>query len=211
MGLTDLFYPKKCVLCEEMLEKGAFEFCHTCRSSWPELGRSSRKVPHTDRWAAVWKYEGHVRDSLIRYKFANRQSYAVPYGRMMALTVQRELDEPFDYIAYVPISAQRKRHRGYDQVELLAEVISKELRLPYRRVLTKIRHNDPQSGIEDAAMRRANVLNAYRVTKPEEVAGKHILLLDDIITTGATIGECARMLRLAGAETICGLSVAAKE
>ena len=76
--------------------------------------------------------------------------------------------------------------------------------------LRKIRHNRPQSGIDDQAKRRANVLGAYSAVCPQEVQGKRILLLDDIITTGATAGECARVLLTAGAKEVhCGFIAAA--
>lgn len=74
--------------------------------------------------------------------------------------------------------------------------------------LVKIRDNPPQSGITDDAKRRANVLGAYRVTDPARAAGKRILLLDDVITTGSTAGECARMLLIAGAKEVTCAAVA---
>lgn len=210
MGIKNLFFPAKCVLCGYLLRQGEVDFCHRCRCHWPQFGRPSHKVPYTDRWTAVWKYQDEVRDGLLRFKFGGRQSYAEAYGKQLALTVQRTFEEPFDCVVYVPISWRRRLKRGYDQVELLAQVAARELGLPCVKAVRKIRHTPPQSGIEDAAMRRANVLNAYRVIRPEAVAGHHLLLIDDIVTTGATMGECARMLRLSGAKTIHGLSVAAK-
>ena len=79
------------------------------------------------------------------------------------------------------------------------------------KLLKKIRNNPPQSGISGAAERRANVLGAYQVIQPERLAGMKILLLDDVITTGATAGECARVLLTAGAEEVhCGAVAAAR-
>ena len=100
------------------------------------------------------------------------------------------------------ISRQRKRSRGYDQVELIAKALSRELGIPAAPVLKKIRHTPPQSSLKSAAERRATVLGAYRVIAPDAVSGKRLLLLDDVITTGATASECARMLTMAGAAAI---------
>jgi predicted amidophosphoribosyltransferase len=94
-------------------------------------------------------------------------------------------------------------------VELIAHALCAELQITPVVCLKKIRHNPPQSGITSAAQRRANVLGAYKVPNPALVAGKRILLLDDIITTGATISECAKTLLAAGAKEIYGVAVAA--
>ena len=113
-----------------------------------------------------------------------------------------------DVLVWVPVSWQRRLARSYDQVELLARVISKELGIPVVRALKKIRHTPPQSSLKTAAERRANVLGAFRVVLPEAVAGKRVILLDDVITTGATLSECGRVLNLAGAAQIHGAALA---
>ena len=96
-------------------------------------------------------------------------------------------------------------------MELLAEAVGAELGMTPVCALKKIRHNRPQSGITGQAVRRANVLGVYRITDPQAVQGKRVLLLDDIITTGSTAGECARVLLTAGAKEVhCGLIAAAR-
>ena len=112
-------------------------------------------------------------------------------------------EEPeVDVVTWVPISRLRRFVRGYDQDELLARAVAAELNLPCRPLLTKIRHNRTQSGIQGYAKRRANVLGVYRCPEPEAVAKQRILLVDDILTTGATLSECARVLLTAGAKEI---------
>ena len=150
-----------------------------------------------------------MRERLLRYKFGGRESYARSYGRLLAMTLLEE-DWTYDRITWVPISRRRKLRRGYDQVELLARAAAKELGREAEPVLRKLRHNPPQSGIHGAAERRANVLGAYGLRKGVSVEGQRILLLDDIITTGATVSECARELLSAGAkEVVCGCVAAA--
>ena len=169
------------------------------------------KLPFLDGWTAVWYYEGAVRRSLLRYKFHGARSYADCYGRMLAMKTQQNWPEGVDVLTWVPVSTLRKLRRGYDQVELLAEAVGSELGLTPVRVLKKIRHNKPQSGIVGQAQRKANVLGVYRVIAPELIRGKRILLLDDIVTTGATVGECARVLLTAGAsEVYCGAVAAVR-
>jgi ComF family protein len=123
-------------------------------------------------------------------------------------TFYRQFRDKYDLIAWVPVSRLRKLKRGYDQVELIANALCNELQIMPEVCLKKIRHNPPQSSIPSAAQRRANVLGVYKVPAPELVAGKRILLLDDIITTGATISECAKTLMAAGAKEVYGVAVA---
>lgn len=208
--LRELVFPSKCILCRKKLATGEQDLCKSCRISVPRWAPGGRKLQFLDSWASVWYYEGYTRASLLRYKFRNARYYAAGYGRLLAMKLLEEHPEGFDAITWVPISTLRKFRRGYDQVELLAKAVGRELGMKPVRMLKKTRHNPPQSGLKDFSQRRANVLGAYRVTDPEIVRGKRILLLDDVITTGATAGECARVLLTAGAAQVhCGAVAAA--
>ena len=199
-------FPPKCVLCGKVLQEQETDFCSACRMDAPVCPVDRRKkLPFLDSWLGVWYYEGSVRHSLLRYKFHGVRSYADAYGRMLAMKLLQTHPEGFDMLTWVPISSLRKFKRGYDQVELLSAVVARELEMQATPLLKKVRHNKPQSGILGDAQRRANVLGAYRVIDPELLKDKKILLLDDIITTGATVSECARMLLTAGAKEVhCG-------
>jgi ComF family protein len=208
--ILDLCFPPKCVLCHKILEKEETDLCHSCRTEISECGKSKRAIPFIESWLALWYYEGKVRSSLLRYKFGGHRGYAKVYGRLLAMKLLRDSSEEFDILTYTPISRLRKFRRGYDQVLLLAEAVGAELGTEVVPTLKKIRHNPPQSGIGDAAHRRANVMGVYQAVNPARFAGKRILLLDDIITTGATASECARVLLTAGAkEVICAAIAAA--
>lgn len=207
--LLRLLFPPKCVLCGNVLEKEETDLCRRCRVEAPYYPAGKSKRQFLDSFAAVWYYEGSVRKSLLRYKFHNARGYAPAYGRMLAMKLVSQGQEGFDVLTWVPVSPQRKARRGYDQVELLARAVGKELGMEPVAILEKIRHNRPQSGLRDASERRANVLGVYRVRSPEAVAGKRVLLLDDILTTGATAAEAARVLRTAGAEEVHCAAVAA--
>ncbi len=199
-----LLFPDKCLLCGKVLGRGELDLCGDCRASTQEFAQDGRGIAGIRALTAVWYYDGQVRESIVRYKFHGRRGYAPGYGRALAMRVARDLPMP-DVIVGVPISAKRLRERGYDQVELLAKAVSRELGIPCVRALDKHRDNRANSSLESAKERFANVRDVYRVTAKELVAGKRVLLIDDVITTGATMGECARMLRLAGAaEVICG-------
>ena len=207
--LLHLFFPPRCVLCRKALEKDETDLCHDCRTGAPYCPNIKRKLQFLDSFAAVWYYEGSVRGSLLRFKFHGARSYAASYGRLLAMRLRETYPEEFDILTWVPVSRLRKLRRGYDQVELLARAVGRELDMEPVPTLRKIRHNRQQSRIADDAKRRANVLGAYRVTDPALIRGKRVLLLDDILTTGATVGECARMLLTEGAKEVHCAAVAA--
>ena len=199
--ISRLLFPPKCVLCRKVLDENETDLCHDCRSHTQECSKRTKKLPYLAGWTALWYYEGDVRRSILRFKFHNARSYAESYGRMLAMKLLQE-EIPFDLLTWAPISRMRKWKRGYDQVELIAQAVGRELGIAPVATLKKRRNNPPQSGIRDAARRRANVFGVYQVLDPNLICGKRILLLDDIMTTGATAGECARVLLTAGAEEI---------
>ena len=207
--LMELLFPPKCVLCRKLLKSGEIDLCRECRADAPEYAGKKINIRFLDSFAAVWYYEGNVRRSLLRFKFYNARSYGVFYGRILAMRLQREYPDGFDMLTWVPVSRLRKLRRGYDQVELLAKAVGRELGLSPVPTLKKIRNNRPQSRLKDPAARRANVLGAYRLLEGAAVKGKRVLLLDDILTTGATAGECARVLLSAGAKEVHCAAVAA--
>lgn len=210
--LTRLLFPPKCVLCAGLLDKEQTHFCHRCRTQWEYFSKSKRKITFVAQWTGVWYYSGDVKNSIRRFKFANARSYATAYAQQLAVKLQQEEMTDFDILSWIPVSPQRKWKRGYDQGELLAQALSEELGCSYQRVLHKIRDNEPQSGISNAAKRRANVQGAYQVVDPRQIRGKRILLVDDVITTGSTALECGKTLMIGGADkvTLAAVAVADK-
>lgn len=210
-GISRLLFPPKCLLCRKLLDSEELDLCRDCRVDGPECRHYQKKFPFIDSWVAVWYYEEQARRSVLQYKFYGARSYVKGYARLLAMRLEEEYPEGFDLLTWVPTSALRKLRRGYDQVQLLADAVGQELGMEPVKLLKKTRHNRPQSGIIGQAQRRANVLGVYRVENEDLLKGKRILLLDDIITTGATAGECARMLLTAGAKEVhCGAVAVAR-
>ena len=199
-----LLFPPKCTLCGKLLTKDETDLCHICRVEAPVHPAKGKNIPFVAQSCVLWYYKDNVRDSLHRYKFSGRQSYAPVYGRLLAMKLRQELPD-FDILTWIPISSRRLRKRGYDQVELLANAIGEELGIAPVKTLTKIRDNKPQSRLSSLPARKANVLGVYQAFEPARFAGKRVLLLDDIVTTGSTVGEASRVLLTAGAkEILCG-------
>ena len=210
-GFWNLLFPPKCVLCRKLLSRQEQDLCRRCRIEAPEYPMPKNHISFVAGWTAVWYYRGDVRESLLRYKFRNVRSYAGCYGRQIAELLRSHDWTYFDLVTWVPVSAARKAERGYDQVELIAQEVAKELNLPLVPTLKKIRNTLPQSGFSRPDQRLANVKNVYIVPDRQRILEKRILLLDDIITTGATVCECSRVLSIAGAKKIYCASVAAAE
>ena len=205
--LVQLLFPAKCVLCGRLLKNVETDLCRDCRVEAPYYRNTKRKPQFLDSFAAIWYYEGTARASVLRYKFRGRRSYAAAYGRFVAMALGRQ-ERDYDLLTWIPISPQRRLARGYDQVELVARAAGRELGQAPVSTLKKIRNNRPQSGIVGEAARRANVLGVYRA-RDVDLSGKRVVLLDDILTTGATASEAARVLKTAGAAEVHVVVVAA--
>lgn len=199
--MKSVIFPPKCVLCGRILEWEERDLCAGCRKNAPVfLGRPDAH-PHLAKCICLWYYKDNVRLGIRMFKFRGRRAYAKGYGRLLAEKLS-SLSLEFDVLTWAPVSLPRLIRRGYDQSALLAKELGKNLGRKPVRTLYKHRNPPPQTSCNGAAARRANVLGAYRCTNPALVRGKRILLIDDIVTTGSTAGECARVLLTAGAKEV---------
>lgn len=199
--VLDLLFPPKCPFCGTLLEKEQL-LCPNCQRELPWLSGQAgeTRVELTEGCVSALRYEGLVRSAIHDYKFHNRSARSVPFGLLVSQAVQ-DAEIKADMVSWASLSKKRLRKRGYDQGELLAKEVGKRLNLPVLRTLNK-EERPAQSGIEGEAARRANLLGAYTAVEPEKFCGKRILLVDDVVTSGATLSECAKTLLLAGAKEI---------
>ena len=204
--LLDLLYPPKCAFCRKLVTDGRM-LCPDCERALPvpEKEKQSKKISGLAVCLSPLYYTGDVRQSLHRYKFQGAAAYYRIYAELMAACV-REHGLTADLVTWVPLSRKRLRRRGYDQARLLAEEVAERLALPCEQTLEKIRNNPAQSGTSGAEERQKNVRGVYRAVT--SFAGEHVLLVDDIVTTGATLSEAAKELLNAGAEQVSGLTLA---
>lgn len=207
--VLDLLYPPRCAFCQELLAGGWRGCCKSCLDELPFVPSQmqSQSFPHIDKCVSPLYYKDIVRDSLHRYKFQSKTAYAEIYSCFMAKSID-ENAVSCDIITWVPLSRKRKRCRGYDQAELLARDIAKIKALPCRRLLKKLRDTKPQSSTGGKEKRKANIKGAYAPVDPQYIKDKRILLVDDIVTTGSTLSEAAKMLRAAGAAAVCCATLA---
>lgn len=210
-AFLDLLYPPKCVFCGAFLPARDPGFCETCEKNLPFTKNGGKQSGNffTVCLSPLY-YEEDVRTAMLGYKFRKNASACVPFGHLLARHLESYLEDEIDMITWVPLSRRRLNQRGYDQAKLLAQETAVHLGLPCMPLLKKTVHTAQQSMTGSMEKRRANISGAYTVPDPSLVKGKRILLIDDIVTTGATFSECARTLGMSGAERVCCAAVARK-
>ncbi|HZU27343.1 MAG TPA: ComF family protein [Bryobacteraceae bacterium] len=148
-------------------------------------------------------FENELRELIHLFKYGRIRPLAKPLGDLMALALPRS--ERFDVVVPMPMHWLRRWRRGFNQAELLARTIARRASVPVRRLVRRAKWTTPQAGLTNA-QRRHNVQRAFRVSG--NVDGMRILLVDDVLTTGATAGACAAVLKRAGAARVAVLTVA---
>lgn len=201
-GLLDLVYPTRCILCRERISPGRPRICDRCQRITPSAEGGSKTGDFYSACVSALYYEGAARDAILRYKFQGTRAYAPAFGELVAERVYAELDGRYDILSWVPLSPDRLRERGYDQTRLIAENAAGRLCRELVPTLKKRRGVHPQSLAGDKARRRENITGAFTVLDPALIADRKILIIDDIVTTGATLSECAKTLLLAGADEV---------
>jgi ComF family protein len=204
--LLDLLYPPKCAFCQKLTQDGRM-LCPACEKTIARTGADAarRDIPNLALCLSPLYYTGAVRRSLQRYKFRGAAAYYRVYAELMTACL-REQGGEYDRVSWVPLSRRRLHERGYDQARLLAEEVARQIDLPCERLLYKTKNNRRQSNTRSMRERFDNVKGVY--TCCGAPAGKRILLIDDIVTAGATLSEAAGVLLNAGAKSVTGLTVA---
>ena len=219
-------YPENitCDLCgKELFGKERGAFCAECRKALPIIkGRicafcgvpMDNDATYCDRCQNSKSVLTKNRAALEYTDEARRMIYGVKFGGkryllkdLAVLMTDTYLSEGFtaDVLTYVPMTIGEKRTRGFNQSEILAEEIATRLKLPVSDELTKIRNTKAQKKLT-AKERAANLEGAFRVTNPDAFKNKDVVIVDDVYTTGATLSECASVLRKAGAKSVSGLT-----
>ena len=203
-GLLDFFFPRRCPFCGRVA--GRALLCPKCETDLPRCDRV--RTGAFGECAAPLYYEGSVRDAILAFKFKGRIEHLNCFGVLMAEKAAEVYADRFDAVTWVPVSKKRLKKRGFDQARMLCASLCVDWHIDPQETLRKTGDNPPQSGIDDPAARRANVLDMYEPVSPENIAGKRFLLIDDIVTTGATLAECVRVLKAAGAADVVSLTLA---
>jgi len=217
-GLVDVLWPALCAGCSRVCQSAA-AFCAECEASLcplPEVRcqrcaepgafpsevcpRCRDRPPPFERVFAPFIHEGPVAAAVHRFKYEDRPELAGPLGALVAASVPESARKGLTAVAAIPLHGARYRSRQYDQAQLLARRVAKALRLPFEpRALRRVRDTARQVG-ETLAAREANVRGAF--VGHGWMKGASVLLVDDVVTTGATARAAAQALLLAGARRV---------
>lgn len=205
-GILDFFFPRRCPFCGAPAGKDLL--CEKCRHSLPFTDEHALQTGTFGNCAAPLYYEDRVRDAILQFKFKGKLGGLSCFGMLMAQCAAEQYSGAFDAITWVPVSKKRLKKRGYDQTRYLTAALCVDWHVAPIETLRKVVDNPPQSSLESAEQRRANVLGVYEAVNTEQFCGKRLLLVDDILTTGATLSECVRVLKEAGAAEVMCLTLA---
>lgn len=200
----DFLFPSRCIFCRNVLKSGENQICGKCCDELPFTSGSniSRKGEFFDICVSPLYYSGNVRNAILRFKFKKKSGYAEFFSTLLSSCISETLSGKYDIISWVPTTKERRKQRGYDQAMLLSMATALKLDNVAVETLRKTSNSPPQSSLSGVERRHSNVLGTYEVSDPEIIRGKRILLIDDIITTGATLSECAKTLLESGAESV---------
>src|SRR2546421_12101149 len=223
-ALTSLFYPSTCVVCAANVERSEYlcadcqrraprivaPFCAKCSEPFPgaitqtfRCANCEHRVLHFECAVAAYRSRGLVRKLVHEFKYAKQRHLRYPVAGWPRETLSdpRLRGRHFDVIIPVPLHPARERERGFNQATLLAELLATSTTAPLRTALERTRYTTTQTAY-DRAERMENLHGAFRLRKNRDVRGLHVLLIDDVLTTGSTLSECARVLRKAGAVSV---------
>ncbi|MBI1748522.1 MAG: ComF family protein [Acidobacteria bacterium] len=234
-GVLSLVYPDFCKICGAFVAQSRNAsicedcwdgirrienpICHGCglplpagyqqMASPPRCGECLFEAYPFDIGRAAAYYEGPLREAIHLFKFGRRRNLAHRLSDLLFHVYQEHrIHMPADAIVAVPLHASRLRERGFNQSELMAKELARRIRLPYDpTVLTRWRATPPQSG-QNKKARARNIHRAFQTRYPKRIENNAFLLVDDVFTTGATLTECARSLRAAGARAVYALTLA---
>jgi ComF family protein len=230
-GVFNLVFPDECRLCEQPLQnvsripvcpaclslpkplKAEF-FCRACRTpfvdAYPldehDLCTVCREsLVNFDAAYSFGSYEGPLRKLIHLFKYAKVESLALPLSRLLVQAMP--IDERFDVVIAMPMHWRKRWERGFNQAELLAKPVAKRCGLKMSTTFRRKRYTKAQAGLTEV-QRRENLKDSFFVRNAQQIAGKRILLIDDVFTTGATLRSAARALKAAGVAHVTALTLA---
>lgn len=232
----DFVFPAECQYCHGFLgNERIVIFCRTCWETislireprCPRCGQphTSKKIhesplplpcrvcrattPFFDRALAAAYYEDMLKEAIHQFKFRQKTALGNPLAQILATTLSKEFHLFNNHtVLPVPLHRTRQRQRGYNQSAILAKEVARHFHLPLvLNNLRRIRPTESQARLNGRKARQENVKDAFQVTSPAELCEKQVILVDDVMTTGATVNECAKTLKKAGVKSVLVLTV----
>ncbi len=211
-----LVYPAKCMICDSLLrEEASLMLCESCHTLLPRCEKGFVKMPsmpYIHQLFAAYYYDEGLDSAIHAMKFNHQPRLSETFGYLLYEEMDKVSYLPdWDMILPVPMHRRKKRERGYNQSELMALSLSRHLKIPvYSDLLIKTRYTRPQSSLKREE-RLMNLEGAFDVVNDTAIAGKNILLIDDVSTTGTTLNLCAKILYEKGAAFVYAAVIAIVE
>lgn len=200
-GVLHFITEPVCLCCGREIADGEKEYCAACETRPPSVLQNF----------AVWRYDKAMKKSIAAFKYGGRKEYADFYVRHMAAKIGKHLlRSGVTVLVPVPVSRKRRRYRGFNQAELLAKQLAKELGLLSADLLLRVKNTVPQSSLTPAERQRNladSIVWNEEAAKMLEKAPAAVAVVDDIYTTGSTMSACARVLREQGIQRVYGVCV----
>ncbi len=209
--ILNFIFPLACGVCGKLLE--ADDHRRICDGCWSRIAYSRRMVFPLPYWMddiyACCSYEGVIKECIHLFKYRGREYMARPLGGIMADCLEGGIDiSGIDILVPVPLHKRSRSKRGFNQSELLiGEILVKHAKVLSNDNLVRVQNTRSQVRLSSKE-RTMNVEDAFRVKNPELFSGRNVLLVDDVCTTGATLNECAKSLKNAGAKKVFGIVLA---
>ena len=205
----DLIFPNVCGICDRICKDDLCKKCEIQLNNIAKVKIDKYNDKNFKKHLYIFKYKGIIKERLIAFKFYEK---AYVYKAFVNFLIKNKkvcrFLKSYDIIIPVPIHYNRKITRGYNQSALIAKKTAKVLNMKYEeKVLFKRVNNKPQS-TKSKKERIQNVIDVYYTKNEEQIYNKKIILLDDIYTTGSTVNECCRILKLAGAKQVDVMTIA---
>ncbi len=204
-----VLFPQRCLFCRSIIPAGS-DYCEACAKKLPEVVYHKYAVGGVQCCSPLL-YKDEYAAAVKRMKYGGKKDYARPLALLAAGAAARLYDlSSFDLVTCVPMHRSSLRRRHFNQAEELAKEFCSFTELKYVNTLEKYKHNRPQHSMRRSE-RASNVKGVFRILEKSLVRGKKVLLVDDIITTGNTLGECARILKKAGCSDVSCVTVCCTE
>ena len=207
--MFNLIYPNVCGFCGKVDENCLCEECEKELDKYLKYNEITKFNKSFEKHIYLATYEGKVRENILSYKFLDKPYMHKTFAKIILKNEKMyRIIQSYDIIGAVPIHKKRKNERGYNQSELIAKEISRNIKeLKYGKILRKIKNNERQSSLSKDK-RNQNVKGVYQIENSQIIKGKKVILFDDIYTTGSTVEECSKVLKANNAKEIMILTLA---
>jgi ComF family protein len=229
-GIASLLYPPSCTICSASVDLGEYlcdecdakvcrivrPFCDKCSEPFDgaitttfACANCAHRTLYFEAAVSAFRSRGIVRHVILNFKYGRQihLRHLVARWLVAAFDDERLRERQFDAIVPVPLHPARQRERGFNQAALLAEWLSSHLSVPLRPALQRIHYTTTQTAF-DRSERMQNLRGAFRLRKKADVRKSRVLLIDDVLTTGSTLSECARILKEGGAQSVYAATAA---